>query len=77
MHLTAPQVDEADRDAVFDSADVDKSNSLDKNECKAALASWKADCQEIDWVALNAKAQAETAAAQKPKEQKSSACSLL
>lgn len=63
-----------DVDAVFSAADSDHSGSIDTEEFKIALASWKESMAEVDWVALDKFAKEEEA---KEAAAKSSACSIL
>ena len=68
------KVDMGDVDAVFSAADSDHSGSIDTEEFKIALASWKESMADVDWVALEKLAKEEDA---KAAAAKSSACSVL
>eukprot|EP00900_Chrysochromulina_parva_P027988 jgi/Chrpa1/9823/Chrysochromulina_OHIO_Genome00019403-RA len=68
------EVDMGDVDAVFSAADSDHSGSIDTEEFKIALASWKESMADVDWVALEKLAKEEDA---KAAAAKSSACSVL
>ena len=68
------KVDMGDVDAVFSAADSDHSGSIDTEEFKIALASWKESMADVDWVALEKLAKEEDV---KAAAAKSSACSVL